>query len=85
MIFVIYASSVRPRRESRVMRRHFASKTPKKVKKASKFDDISLIFGYFEHKNEHFRVNSRRFRRVRLRREFRVHVRVGRASRQTAS
>ena len=65
MIFVIYASSVRPRRDNRVMRRNFASKTPKEVQKASKFDELSKLFEYFQHKKEHFRVSFRRFRRVR--------------------
>ena len=45
VIFVIYASSVRP---GRFMRRNFASTTPNEVKKA-KFDEIPRFFGYFEH------------------------------------
>ena len=45
--------------------RNCASKTPIQLQKASKFDELSKCFEYFQHKKEHFRVSFRRFRRVR--------------------
>ena len=70
----------------------FCVEKHKNSQNASKFDEFSTIVGFLDTKryfSSQFSTlwtrSTRKNSEIVLRREFRVHVRVGRASRQTAS